>query len=211
MSVGFGFSVDDFLAALNLVGTVIDCLRESSASGAAYRELIQELYTLESALLRVKRLDLDAGQRAEKVALRQAATQCQRTIDDFWKTAIVRYYPHLREGGSGSRLKDGWAKIRWTFLKADNVEKFKSDIRAHTGSIEVLLLTVQLEATSMAAREQGRQHSVKQGKELLESTANIVQGNLRVFQMVFDIHQFILSLPAQVHRQQAVYMIDAFG
>ncbi|KAI1080365.1 hypothetical protein F5B20DRAFT_540353 [Whalleya microplaca] len=237
MSVGFGFSAGDFLAALKLTGTVIDCLCESSASSASYRELLNELYALESALLRVKRLDLDEDQKVEKIALRQAAAQCQRTIDDFWGT-IQKYHPNLQEGGSSSRLRDGWVKVKWVLLKKEDLEKFKRDIAAHTNSITILLLTTQFEATNMQGRRAENQQitlagriqdasnqcmnrlaslvssmneNVKQGKKLLETTASVVQTNLRVFQMVFDIHQFILQIPHQVHRQQPVYMIDAFG
>ncbi len=69
MSVGFGFSAGDFVQALELVGTVIDALRESGGAGPEYRELVQELYILESALLRVKRIELDDHQNSDAVAL----------------------------------------------------------------------------------------------------------------------------------------------
>jgi hypothetical protein len=238
MSVGFGFSVGDFLAALNLVGTVIDALREASESGAAYRDLLTELFALETALLHVKRLDLDEGQRTEKlVALRQAAVQCQRTIDQFWNK-IQKYQPHLRDGGTGSRIKDSWVKIKWAVCKKDDIERFRADLRGHTGALEVLLLAVQIGATTMQSRKQieGQKtlankiqesssqwlrklsiitdsinQSVHQGKALLDTTAKIVQTNLQVFQMIFDIHQYILQVPPNVNRQQPVYMIDAFG
>ncbi|KAK3291594.1 uncharacterized protein B0H64DRAFT_409510 [Chaetomium fimeti] len=237
MSVGFGFSVGDFLAALKLVGTVIDALREASESGDAYRELLHELFALETALLHVNRLELDDGQRTEKIALRQAAAQCQRTIDNFWDK-IRKYQPHLRHGGTGSRIKDSWVKIKWAVCKKDDMERFKADLRGHRGAIEVLLLAVQMEAAVMQSRRQdeaqktlagkiqelssqwfgtlsaiadGVNHSVQQGKYLLDATAKIIQTNLRVFQMVFDIHQYILRVPPQVNRQQPVYMIDAFG
>ena len=59
MSVGFGFSAGDFIAALNLVSTVINALRDSGDASLEYRELVRELYTLEQALLRVKRIELD--------------------------------------------------------------------------------------------------------------------------------------------------------
>ena len=46
MSVGFGFSVGDFLQAIQLVGTVIDSLSASSKSSAELRELLHQLYSL---------------------------------------------------------------------------------------------------------------------------------------------------------------------
>ena len=143
MSVGFGFSAGDFIAALNLVGTVIDALRESGRSGSDYRDLISELYSLESALLQVKRLEFEDSQHAEAVALRQAASQCQRTIDDFW-TDIRKYQPHLGQAGSGSKVKDGWMKVQWAVCKKNDLAQFRAKLRGHTGSIELLLISVQM-------------------------------------------------------------------
>ncbi|RYP28695.1 hypothetical protein DL767_007092 [Monosporascus sp. MG133] len=236
MSVGFGFSVGDFLAVLRLVGTVIDALRESSDVSSSFRSLINELYALESALLHVKRLDADVS-HVEKVALQQAASQCQRTIDAFYKK-IQKYQPYLQQGGTDSRIKDAWAKIKWAVCKKDDLETFRAEISGHTRSIEILLLSMQMEATTMHTREQDSQHkslasriqdfscqvmgrlgtitesvaqSVQQGKALLESSAQVVQTNLRVFQIVHDIQLFILRIPGQVQRQQPVYLIDPFN
>ncbi|KAF1962785.1 hypothetical protein CC80DRAFT_512106 [Byssothecium circinans] len=237
MSIGFGFSVGDFLAALKLVGTVIDALRESSNSGSAYRELLNELYSLETALLRVKRIDLDESQHIDKLALRQAAAQCQRTIDSFWKK-VQKYQPYLREGGTSSKIKDGWTRIKWTVCRNEDIQNFRAEIAAHTGSIEVLLLSVQMNMTTMHARREKHQYktlagriqelsshgmsklaaiadgiakSVQQGRSLPESSAKVLETNLRVFQMVHDIQRFMLRIPTQVQRQQPVYMIDAFN
>ena len=52
--MSFGTSVGDFVTALQLVGTVVNEIRDSGGSGAEYRELIHELYGLETALLQVK-------------------------------------------------------------------------------------------------------------------------------------------------------------
>ena len=143
MSVGFGFSAGDFIAALNLVGTVIDALRESGRSSSTYRDLIGELYSLESALLRVKRVELDDSQHADAIALRQAASQCQRTIDGFW-TETQKYQPHFGQTGSGSKVKDSWMKIQWALCKKKDLVEFRAKLRGHTASIELLLMTVQM-------------------------------------------------------------------
>lgn len=237
MPVGFGFSVGDFLAVLRLVGAVIDALRESSHSSSSFRSLINELYALETALLRVKRLDPDVGHIVEHVALREAASQCQRTIDEFY-TKIQKYQPHLQRGGTESKLKDAWVKIKWAVCKKDDLDTFRAEIRGHTSSIEILLLTMQLEATTTQTRKQDSQHkslsgriqefscqamgmlsaitdtvaqSVQQGKELLESSAQVIQTNMRIFQIVHDIQLFMLRIPGQVQRQQPVYLIDPFN
>lgn len=143
MSVGFGFSAGDFIAAISLVSTVIDALRDSGDSSSEYRALIAQLYTLETALLRVKQFDLDGEQHAEIIALRQAASQCQNTIDGFLEK-IKKYQPSLRTGGSGSRVKDSWKKVKWALCKKDDLAKFKADLVAHTESIELLLMTLHM-------------------------------------------------------------------
>jgi hypothetical protein len=53
--------------------------------------------------------------------------------------------------------------------------------------------------------------SVQQGKELLESSAKVVQTNMRIFQIVRDIQLFMLKVPGQIQRQQPVYLIDPFN
>lgn len=78
MPVAFGFSVGDFIAALNLVNTVIEAVNNSRGSSATYRALIRELYVLESALLRVKNLEFEESQESEKRALEQAAATSAR-------------------------------------------------------------------------------------------------------------------------------------
>lgn len=143
MSVGFGFSAGDFIAALNLVSTVVDALRDSGESSTEYREIISQLFSLETALISVKRIELDDAQQAERIALMQAASQCQRTIDAFWDK-IKKYQPSLRAGGTGSRIKDGWRKVRWALCRKEDLVKFKADLMGHTESIEMLLTTVQM-------------------------------------------------------------------
>lgn len=141
--MSFGFSVGDFITALELVATVIDALRESGGASSEYREIIRQLYSLETALISVKRLEVDPAQNAELVSLQQAAAQCRLTIDSFWKK-VQKYQPHLRAGGSSSRLKDGWMKIQWAMCKKEDVARFKADLVGHTESIQLLLMAMQM-------------------------------------------------------------------
>jgi hypothetical protein len=143
MPVSFGFSAGDFIAAIELVATVIDALRASGDAGSEYREIVRQLYSLETALLRVKRLEVDPAQNSELVSLQQAAAQCQGTIDNFWKQ-VQKYQPHLRAGGSSSKLKDGWMKIKWALCKKEDVAGFKADLVGHTESIQLLLTAMQM-------------------------------------------------------------------
>ncbi|KAL2064339.1 hypothetical protein VTL71DRAFT_4833 [Oculimacula yallundae] len=237
MSVGFGFSAGDFIAALNLVSTVVDALRDSGDSSTEYRELISQLYTLETALISVKRIELNDTQHAEHIALMQAASQCQRTIDAFWEK-IKKYQPSLKTGGTGSRVKDSWRKVRWAVCRKEDLRAFKANLMGHTESIEMLLTTVQMAATRIDSKKNEEQHrtmagklqesyfgcmqrmnfvldristGVQQGKQLLEMTAKVFQTNVQIFQIVVKIQDIITRIPGQVERQQPVFFVDALG
>ncbi|KAK3386172.1 hypothetical protein B0H63DRAFT_192709 [Podospora didyma] len=274
MSAGFGFSAGDFIAALNLVGTVASALRDTCDASGQFAELVAHLDILEKALIEVNNLDLDDEQIAEKIALQQAAAQCQLTIDKFWKK-IQKYQPHLRSGGGstsgrsqfgrGSRnaIKDGWMRIKWTVCKAEDVDKFKADLRGHTSSMQVLLLMTQMserssplyhfkpteslandpihclgKSASLRDKKQDGQRKtlagriqqtsftwmnqlasiassvsscLQQGRELLEITANVMKMNIQIFQAILNLQHHLTRIPAQVERQQPVYMIDALG
>ncbi|KAF2100312.1 hypothetical protein NA57DRAFT_73922 [Rhizodiscina lignyota] len=214
MSVGFGFSTGDFLAALKLVGTVIDALRESSSSGKTYRDLVNELHQLESALLRVKRLEFDGSQNVEKVALRQAAAQCQTTIDEFLKK-IRKYQPHLGHRGGSNNMRDAWYRIKWALCKKDDVEAFRAQLQGHTSSIETLAAKIQELSiqwmAKLAAINTTVTETVDLGKRLLTLSAAAIRMNFLVFKTVHDIQRIICQIPGQTQHQQPVYLLDAFG
>jgi len=144
MSVGFGFSAGDFIAAIELVGTVIDALRASGSARSEYRELVAQPLSLENALIQVQGLEFEEGQYGEVIALRQAALQCRRTIDEFWKKMEGYQGVWGNAQGSGFRMKDRWMKIKWAVCEKDDVVRFKADLVGHTESIQLLLTTVQM-------------------------------------------------------------------
>lgn len=143
MAVPFGFSAGDFIAAIGLVKDLVKALHDSKGSSREYRELIHELRSLETALLQVKALDLEVEQRAKRVVLRQAASQCQVSIDDFLK-GLFKYQPHLRSGGSSRNWKAAFRKIQWHLCKKDDLVKFRAEIGFHTQSIQMLMLSIQV-------------------------------------------------------------------
>ncbi|KAF7191184.1 Multistep phosphorelay regulator 1 [Pseudocercospora fuligena] len=235
--MSFGFSVGDFIAALELVGTVVASLRESGGAKSQFRELLQELYTLETALLKVKQLDFEEEQRAEFIALTQAACRCQVTITEFWKRT-KKWQKHLGPGGESSTFPAAWMKVRWALFKSEEVARFKADIAAHSQSILVLLAAMQMQRldlqhqankASFAGLRDMFQQTIEncyqkleqistavggtfvQGQKMLHRTAMIFRTNIQIFQVVCAIQTRLDDLPPQIERQQPVYMIDALG
>ncbi|KAI4243813.1 MAG: hypothetical protein LQ352_006962 [Teloschistes flavicans] len=238
MSVGFGFSVGDFIAAINLVGTVIDALSNSSKSSSELQELLRQLYSLQIALDEVNSIRFSDQLHAELLALRQAAAQCQLTISAFL-AQVASYQPHLVgiDGGSNS-LQRGWKKIQWAVCKKKDLVQFQTDLSAHTAAIQIILATIQMKNAdidnesqqnlqkSVASQLQEgfsaymRKFSSITGKldgmiismrECLHNTRRIISTNIQVFQVVLEIQNILKTIPGQIERQKPVYLNDALG
>ncbi|KAN0089507.1 hypothetical protein V8E51_019767 [Hyaloscypha variabilis] len=240
MSAGFGFSVGDFIAGIQLVRDVITSLQASSGSSSAYKALIMELFSLERALLEVKALKRFNHTPDQVDALKCAASQCQLTIDRFM-TKVQKYQPSLNAQGSGSKRRDSLRKVQWALCKKEDVASFKAEISGHAIAINLPIATAQFNATTSLTNRSERRHEehqeataalaaqiswptlamnsvktgiepcLRQGQELLAISKNILQTNLRIFRAVSEIQVFIASIPAQVLRQQPIYFTDAHG
>lgn len=142
MTVPFGFSVGDFVAAIELVGTVIDAVQASGQTSQRFRDLIRLLFSLETALIQVKDIQLHESMYAEHTALTRTALECQRTIDDFW--AEARHYQPYLTGPSTSRARETWMKIKWALCKKDDIDQLKIDLLGHTQALNILMSAVKL-------------------------------------------------------------------
>lgn len=141
MSVGFGFSVGDIIAAIELVVVIVDALQASGSATTEYRELIGQLASLENILRQLKSLSVNEGQYACLVGLHQEVAQCHQTIDIFWQ-GIRKYEPFLSNDGTRggiANLKSAWAKVQWSKCRKEDVARFKLDLVGHTQRIQVRL------------------------------------------------------------------------
>jgi uncharacterized membrane protein len=143
MPVPFGFSVGDFISAIELIHDVIDALKDSSGSSADFQELIRELYSLERALLAVRALKVQPAQELQLDAIKQAATQCQIIVDTFLQKNR-KFQPTLGAAESQHKWKGILHKIIWRVYRKEDVDQFRAARNGHTSSINMLLLTVQL-------------------------------------------------------------------
>jgi hypothetical protein len=120
---GFGFSTGDFINGINLVKNLIEALHESRGSSQEFVEVINELYSLERALLEVKTMQFSAEESPQHAAVLQAVILCRSSIDKFI-AGISKYQPHLRVGGSSERCLDILRQVQWRLYKRDEVIRF---------------------------------------------------------------------------------------
>ncbi|KAL8727808.1 MAG: hypothetical protein Q9166_005800 [cf. Caloplaca sp. 2 TL-2023] len=238
MSVGFGFSVGDFIGAIKLVGTVIDALSASSKSSSELQELLRQLYSLETALREIQQLEVDESLHAEVLALKQSAAQCQLTITQFLRTTESYKSQLVCSNGATSTVQCKWKRVKWALCKRKDIVQFKADLLAHTESIQLLLTTIQMKHLDLGQRSQkSDQRSVALflqtgfsscmrklramsttltgistlAQECVENGKRILSINLRVFQIILDVQNILRTIPGQIERQQPVYLNDALG
>ncbi len=140
--MSFGFSVGDFLTAGKLISDIVTSLR--AASIAEYRELICELHGLQRALHEIEHLKCISSQEAAVNGIKVAALMCQYPLDEF--SAKLKKFERLgfNGGKTHSRLeimKIWTRKLQWGFCMKEEVEKLRTYIVVHVGSLNMRLIT----------------------------------------------------------------------
>ena len=142
MAVAFGFSVGDFIAAINLVVTISDALKASGQASSDHKELLGQLSCLEGVLRKIDSLEHTNASTEEILALRQAASLCANTIESFWRKASK-----LRDLSGGTQRSDtlqlAWRRVRWAVCKKNDINNLRASLFLHTQNLELILLLVQ--------------------------------------------------------------------
>ena len=134
-------SVGDFIAITILIKDIVNALNTATGSESEYKQLNKELLSLSHAFLAVELLCQTPDQIPEVIAIsiqtRRIADQCRDCMQDFLR-ALDKYTTTLREKGSGNRLRDAAAKIKWRFEK-EKISNFHTEITMHSLSLTILL------------------------------------------------------------------------
>lgn len=148
MPVTFG-SVGDIIAVALLIKDLAEALDKSRGSQIEYRQLVQDLASLEEVLHRVDHLcntSITTGLSFEIGALHQTALQitesCRKLVQGF-ATRLKKYDDTLGENTTGKRniLKSAVAKVRWQVGEKEDVAQFRTQIAAQAASLNLLLGT----------------------------------------------------------------------
>lgn len=146
---GFGFSVGDVLAGLHVVRKLVRVLNDAAGARAAYWRLIAGLLDLEEALAGVDRLlqqrQEAEGDPAQKMALGRVAGQCRVRIQTFLdKHAKFQDSLGAGVGVRPSSWRTSWHKIQWALCKDESIDELRTELAAHTTTLNLILSTIQL-------------------------------------------------------------------
>ena len=140
MVPAFGFSVGDFISAIDLTVKISKALREATGAPAEYRLLIQDLHNLQQILELLQALRPAGGSISHTNAIRGVAITCIIPLRDFAEK-LDRNYGLLANSSAASDrlLQRGGKKAQWAVFATKEVAKFRSNIAAKVASIGLLL------------------------------------------------------------------------
>ena len=141
-------SVGDIIALTQLTIQIKRALSDTQGAPSEYQELVTELDLFHRALLRVKSalptntnakpLDPKCDALDTMNAIQYHTTLAERRLKDFMQT-IEKYQKSLQKGGSKNMMLDTWRKLGWTFLKKEDVQHLKTDLKNQRDNISFLL------------------------------------------------------------------------
>lgn len=144
-SPGFGFSVGDFIAGICLVKKLICALNDASGSRAAYRKLIAELRNLEEALTETSKLQFGSAQESQRLALQRVVKQCESSIEAFLlRNAKFNDSLGTRPSVTPPTWRENLHKIQWALCNDTAVDDLRTEIAAHTATLNFVLSIIQL-------------------------------------------------------------------
>ena len=136
--VPFGFSAGDFAIAIGLIVRISKALSDSGTAAAEYRDILQDLQTLQQLLGLLETLRPANGSVSHINAVRGMALACRIPLLEFAEK-IESYEPALGVGSSKGMFVRGVKKIQWAVLVEEEVAKFRGIIAAKVHNITLLL------------------------------------------------------------------------
>lgn len=149
--VGFGFSVGDFIAGVNLLIDAVHSLSDTYGARADYKELERELQSLNSGLDGIKALSLNPTQATEIFAVNAAVDKCFACVEAFVqrnsKFKSLETVPGKK--WSPAMLRRCGRAVQWAITKKDDVAKFRDQVHYHSDAIGMLLATLQVKQSGV--------------------------------------------------------------
>ncbi|KAE9380662.1 hypothetical protein N431DRAFT_134541 [Stipitochalara longipes BDJ] len=138
MTPAFGFSVGDFVSAIELCAKVSRALKDSAVGASKeYQNVILELHALQNVLSRLAALEPNESNINHVNAIRGMALTCQLPLQEFL-SSLTQYENAMGPWAKGS-LRGAGKKTKWAIFATEEVRQLRALISAKTISINLLL------------------------------------------------------------------------
>ncbi|KAK5128545.1 hypothetical protein LTR85_003216 [Meristemomyces frigidus] len=160
----FGFSVGDFVAAIQVTITAYEALQDTDGAASQYQQAVIKLKSLRTVLLRLQALERTNSNSDIVQQIQFCAHACSLLVTAF-VDKVRRYDKRLAQLGSSKfieRLASSGQKVRWVLSMEKALAKLEASIAPHLAMIEILL---HLEGSKRAS---ALQHTTEEGLSCLK-------------------------------------------
>jgi hypothetical protein len=195
----FGFSVGDFIAAIELTHKAAKALRNTSGASGQYQQALLDLELIGSVLRRVQGLTPASASHETIRAIQLCGLACQVPLEHFLHK-IKKLEPHLNFDQTSSsaeflNVKKSTTKLRWAIVLEQDVAKLKASIGP---GIEIINTLLQLESLERSTTTQRCAEQIldQTGRVLpvVEQISTFLQSNIATKQHVQDVLPVLVQL-----------------
>ena len=137
MSAGFGFSIGDFIAVVNLLRQVGIALKDSGGARDDFWNTITKLETTRAILSCIANFEGSKEDLATVHAIHSLASQIQGDVERFI-SKIQRYQGKIGSVQARHFGYSTFAKIRWSQSVAGDVRRLYEDVDSKLTSLSLL-------------------------------------------------------------------------
>ncbi|KAL9116952.1 MAG: hypothetical protein Q9187_006515 [Circinaria calcarea] len=159
----FGFSVGDFIAAINLVVKISKALKDTNGAATEIKDLLQELQQLELLLEQLKDLPPESSPSLSHLnAVRGMALSVQIPLRDFLGK-MEKYRLAATSQSRSNLLRGVGRKVQWIVTMQEDITQLRAVVTMKIVSVSVLL------AMPMGKQIYRIQQSVAENRGALEN------------------------------------------
>lgn len=141
--IAFTFgSFGDILSIIDLAVKIRKALGDGTGSSKDYQALLFELDSFSDVLTTLHNA-IHSQDKTQKLpgsleqAIRNALNSARELLGESY-ASISSYQGSLREGGSGSMMRDSWWKIGWFLFKKDEVGEMRRRLKDQVERLNAL-------------------------------------------------------------------------
>lgn len=143
---GFGYSVGDFIATIELIVKVVAAFKDSGGASAEYQQVVQELETLLQLLKHIDTIKSTESNLAHVNAIKGVALSIQEPLQKFLDKVTKRYgsLGANQQKGRGALglcagLSTAGRKVQWAVVMEKDIAKLRATVGTSVSSILLLL------------------------------------------------------------------------
>jgi RNA recognition motif-containing protein len=178
MSPAFGFSVGDFIAAIELCTKVAKALKEASTAAAEYQQVVLELQGLQNVLTRLAALEPTGSNIQYVNAIRGAALASTLPLQEFL-SKLEKFDKSMSPFAAKTKtlsLSKAGRQTQYALFMADEVKKLRAVVYGNVIRINVMLASHASETASRTESQlaTGQRELIDRFNDTRDDMANII-------------------------------------